>query len=195
MRVVAGRFRGRLLRTLPGKAVRPTSDRVRTSVFDIIGRTVEGARVLDLFAGSGALGIEALSRGASKVIFVEHSRRALKALEDNLRALGLTQEAEVVGTEALSYLRRWRGPVPFDIIFADPPYDFGGHQVLLGIVARKKLLAPGGFLVLEHRTGTILQDSIGQLQLTRRKVFGITTVSWFALLGERHEDSDISRDV
>ncbi len=195
MRVVAGRLRGRALRTVRGLAVRPTSDRVKTAVFDILGPTVRGARVLDLFAGSGALGIEALSRGAEKATFVECARGPLLVLQQNLQTLGLGQEAEVVQAEALHYLRRWQGPVQFDIVFADPPYDFQEHQSLLALVAGKELLAPGGLLVLEHRTGLEPQEPGGRLQLVRRKVFGITTVSWFAMHGESHEHGHLSRDV
>ncbi|MDZ7337562.1 MAG: 16S rRNA (guanine(966)-N(2))-methyltransferase RsmD [candidate division KSB1 bacterium] len=196
MRVVAGRFRGRLLRTVRGQGVRPTSGRVRTTIFDVLGPTVQGARVLDLFAGTGSLGIEALSRGASKAVFVERSRRVLMALEQNLRALGLTQQdAEALCAEALSYLRRWQGPEPFDIIFADPPYDFVGYQALLALVAHNRVLAPAGLVVLEYRTGTVLPSRIGQLRLTKSKTFGTTSVSWFTLPREDHEDGDLSRDV
>ncbi len=118
MRVVAGRYGGRRLRAPAGGATRPTADRVREAVFSMLG-SVEGLRVLDLFAGSGALGIEAASRGAAGVTLVETDQRALDAIRQNLDAVGL--EAEVVRRDALAYLSAGGGP--FDLVFVDPPYS------------------------------------------------------------------------
>lgn len=196
MRVGAGRFRGRRLRTIPGLAVRPTSDRVKTCIFDILGDRVSGAMVLDLFAGSGALGIEALSRGAARVVFVDSSRRVLMALEENLRALGLRDSAEVVCSDVRRYLRRWQGEQPFDLAFADPPYDFCAYEALLGTLAERSLLHPGGMLVLEHRKGLHLSFPAEALELVRTKEFGTTAVSWFVMRREAaYEDRHLPRDV
>jgi 16S rRNA (guanine966-N2)-methyltransferase len=119
VRVVAGRLRGRRITAARGRATRPTSDRVREALFSILG-PVEGAAVLDLFAGSGALGIEALSRGAAAADFVETDARAMAAMEANLAALRL-EGARVHRRDALAYLRG--APGPYDLIFADPPYS------------------------------------------------------------------------
>jgi 16S rRNA (guanine966-N2)-methyltransferase len=119
MRVVAGSYKGRRLRAPVGAATRPTADRVREAIFSMLG-PLEGRRVLDLFAGSGALGIEAASRGAAAVTFVETEPRALRAIRRNLAELEL--DAEVVRADALDYLRT--EPGPFELVFVDPPYSF-----------------------------------------------------------------------
>ena len=118
MRVVAGEFKGRRLHAPRGAATRPTADRVREALFSMLG-DVAGARVLDLYAGSGALGIEALSRGAGSAVFVERDRRALAALRGNLEAVGV--EADVRSLDALRFVARGEGT--FDLVFCDPPYD------------------------------------------------------------------------
>jgi 16S rRNA (guanine966-N2)-methyltransferase len=118
VRVVAGEFRGRRLAAPRGVRTRPTADRVREALFSMLG-DVSGARVLDLYAGSGALGIEALSRGAESAVFVERDPRAVAAIEHNLQSLGLEQE--VLRQDAVRFLRRGTGT--FDLVFCDPPYD------------------------------------------------------------------------
>jgi 16S rRNA (guanine966-N2)-methyltransferase len=129
MRVIAGAYKGRRLQAPPGASTRPTSDRVREALFSILG-DVSGARVLDLYAGSGALGIEALSRGAAEVVFVEQSRPAADVIRANLRAVG-DPDAKIRSEDALAYLTRAPGEPPFDLVFADPPYSsatrLGGH--------------------------------------------------------------------
>jgi 16S rRNA (guanine966-N2)-methyltransferase len=124
MRVVAGRFGGRRIDAPRGRDTRPTSDRVREALFSILGPAVEGARVLDLYAGSGALGIEALSRGASSATFVDSAPRAVAAVRRNLESLGA--EAAVERSDAVSYLKRAGGQ--FDLVFLDPPYSSAARQ-------------------------------------------------------------------
>ena len=119
MRVIAGRWGGRRLQAPPGDATRPTSDRVREALFSVLGPRVGGAHVLDLFAGSGALGIEALSRGATSAVFVERDARAAATINRNLDALGA--EGDVRRQDALRFLASGEGP--FDLVFCDPPYD------------------------------------------------------------------------
>jgi 16S rRNA (guanine(966)-N(2))-methyltransferase RsmD len=147
VRVVAGAFGGRRLSAPAGSATRPTSDRVREAVFSILG-PLDGERVLDLFAGSGALGIEALSRGAEEAVFVERDRRALAALRGNLEALGI--DADVRPGEALRALRdaAARGEA-YDLVFLDPPYRQAGGlgaDISQGLAG---LLAPGARVVAE----------------------------------------------
>ena len=124
MRVVAGRHRGRRLRTPPGQGTRPTADRVREALFSILG-DVSGQRVLDIFAGSGALGIEALSRGAGHVTFVERDHRAADMIRANLE--GLDEDADVVVRDALAWLRGAPAGTAYDLILLDPPYDSAGR--------------------------------------------------------------------
>ena len=129
MRIIAGRWKGHGLRPLRGRGVRPTSDRVREAWMSALGEAVSGARVVDLFAGSGALGLEALSRGASSVVFVERARSALKVLRGNVDLLGALPECCVVEGDAFQYLK---DPARyFDLALADPPYRGGAAQRLV----------------------------------------------------------------
>jgi 16S rRNA (guanine966-N2)-methyltransferase len=149
MRVVAGRLGGRSLRAVPGAATRPTSDRVREALFATLGDRVRGARVLDLFAGTGALAIEALSRGAAHAVLVEQAAPAVAVIRANLGALELTSSATVRRTRAETYLRT-RSDGPFDLVFLDPPYAVG-VGLLAGLLARLAdgALAAGATVVVE----------------------------------------------
>jgi len=148
MRVVAGTYGGRRLTAPRGDATRPTSDRVREALFSVLGEIVTGARVLDLFAGSGALGIEAASRGAAEVTFVDSAPAAIRAVRANLDALGLA--AEVVRADALAAARAARAAArQYDLIFLDPPYRLA-ERLAPGLTeAVGGLLAPGGLAVSE----------------------------------------------
>src|SRR5437588_2600848 len=136
MRIIAGRYRGRKLKSPPSPQTRPTSDRLRETLFNILAPQIDGARFLDLCAGSGAVGIEALSRGAAHVTFVDQSRKMCTLIEASLDALNVDEgEADVVGFEASEFLRRRpKNTRPFDLIFFDPPYqaDYEGALDYLG---------------------------------------------------------------
>lgn len=129
MRIIAGEFRGRRLRPPPGGRVRPTTDRVREAWFSIVGAVVRDAQVLDLFAGSGALGLEALSRGAAHATFVELSQPSLAALRTNIADLGVEDRAAVRRADALRFVAKLAGE-PYDLAFADPPYRTGQAEAL-----------------------------------------------------------------
>jgi 16S rRNA (guanine966-N2)-methyltransferase len=148
MRVIAGRYRGRRLQAPPGDATRPTSDRVREALFSVLGARVDGARVLDLYAGSGALGIEALSRGAAEATFVDSAPAAIRAVRANLEAIGA--EAEVRRADA----RRFLGSASargreYDLVFLDPPYRLTGRLGGELTAALPAVLAPGATVVAE----------------------------------------------
>jgi 16S rRNA (guanine966-N2)-methyltransferase len=149
LRVVGGRLGGRRLRPVPGRQTRPTSDRVREALFQVLGDRVQGARVLDLFAGTGALAIEALSRGAGSAVLVEQAAPAVEVIRANLDALGLAERCRVRRTRAEAYLRTQRDG-PFDLVLLDPPYaaSVGLVAGLLGRLARTAL-APGAVVVVE----------------------------------------------
>jgi 16S rRNA (guanine966-N2)-methyltransferase len=172
VRVVAGAFKGRRLQAPKGTDTRPTSDRVREALFSILG-DVSGARVLDLYAGSGALGIEALSRGAGEVVFVESARRAADAIRANLRAVGDPDAMIWVG-DALAYLRRADPEAPFDLVFADPPYS-SATQVGDGL---SELLSP---LLTETSLTVTESDKRAPLPLTLplvdERVYGDTRIA------------------
>jgi 16S rRNA (guanine966-N2)-methyltransferase len=169
MRIIAGQWRGRSIRAPAGKDVRPTADRIREAWMSAIGDRVERARVVDLFAGSGALGLEALSRGAVQVTFVERSRGALRVLEKNVETLGAGEGVRIVHGDVLSFLARHSAD-PYDIALADPPYDRGFAARLLEIMAERPFAHE---LWVEHRSSETLPVLPG---LTQRR-YGDTTLS------------------
>ena len=171
LRVIAGTLRGRRFQAPPGRDTRPTSDRVRESIFDLLGPRPRGGRVLDLFAGSGALGIEALSRGATFACFVESDRRAGRILRENLAALGLADRARVSSADALGRTAWPEGP--FDLILADPPYGCPDLEALAVRVAAR--LAPGGAFVLECAAGDP-RPAVSGLALRKDRRYGSTSV-------------------
>jgi len=169
VRIIAGRWKGHRLKSLKGKGTRPTTDRVREAWMGALGLELEGARVLDLFAGSGALGLEALSRGAQEVVFVERAKGALATLQGNVQLLGARDACEIIRGDAMAYIRRL-GPGAFDLALADPPYDRGLAQDLLEIFAGKGF---AGALWVEHRSGEVMPDYPG----LRQRRYGDTTLS------------------
>ena len=179
MRVVAGSSGGLAL-AVPKTDLRPTMDRVRGAIFSSLGELVIGAHVLDLFAGTGALGIEALSRGAASAVFVENDRRAVAAIEKNLAHTRLT--GAIYALDVFGFLDRLAAPESFNIIFADPPYakasgerDFASE--LLASASLRRALKPGGLLVLEHLPNTALPLTRAW-QTIRDKRYGATTVAF-----------------
>jgi len=158
VRIVAGRWGGRRLTTPKGLATRPTSDRVREALFSILGDRVPGARVLDLFAGSGALGLEALSRGAAEATFVDSSAAAVRAIRINLEQLGA--EAEVGRADALGFLRAARGDArQYDLVLLDPPYRLAARLGRELSEALPAVLAHGALVVSESdRQGPLALD-------------------------------------
>lgn len=150
MRIIAGKFRGRVLAEFRGDEVRPTADRVKESLFNILGLAVREARVLDLFAGSGALGLECLSRGAKQVVFNDVSKDSVAILRKNLRALKLDESGQAVVSQK-DYRSCLDGQsVPFDLIFLDPPYRFDYADEALSMIAKKGLLEKDGVVVYER---------------------------------------------
>lgn len=169
MRIIAGQWRGRRLQPLKGKGVRPTTDRVRESWMAALGDAVMEARILDLFAGSGALGLEALSRGALQVTFVEKTRGALQALQGNVEALGAGDRCHVVRGDAMAFVRRL-GPSDFDLVLADPPYDTRFATELLMLFANKPFARA---IWVEHRS----KEPVPSLPGLRQRRYGDTTLS------------------
>jgi len=174
--VVAGAHRGRRLRVPEGRDVRPTADRVKEALFSILGERVRDARVLDAFAGSGALGIEALSRGAAEVWFVEIARRAVQSLHDNLDAVGDPATARVIQDDALRP-DRWARGERFDLVFADPPYR---HDLGVAVLeAFTSHVTAAGLVALEHERG--VEPAHEAWRRTDARHYGDTSVSFFAL--------------
>src|SRR5215471_2418516 len=142
MRVIAGKFKGRRFNALHGLDVRPTSDKLRETLFNIISQRVKESHFLDLCAGSGAIGIEALSRGASKVTFIEHSRRAYKVTNENLRHCGIKDDVQVIHQDALKALKHISADrmIKFDCIYFDPPYESDLYMPVLSLLGTQNLL-------------------------------------------------------
>jgi 16S rRNA (guanine966-N2)-methyltransferase len=183
MRIIAGTFRSRTLQAPDGLATRPTSDRLRETLFNVLAPRIEGAVFLDLYAGSGAVGLEAMSRGASHVVFVERAPAALKALRGNLAKLGLTTGVRVDAENVASYLRRAHHG-GHDVVFLDPPYDaeeeYAATLELLGGAART-LLAAGALVIAEHRRKQKLEERYGLLVRTRLLEQGDASLSFYAV--------------
>ena len=174
MRIIAGEFRSRRLKTLPGDATRPTSDRLRETIFDILQTRIEGAVFVDAYAGTGAVGIEALSRGARHAFFLEKNRAALDAIRQNLASLQAERRATVYAGAALLTLERCRAA---GIVFLDPPYDLEREYP-----AALELLGgnPPALAIAQHSIRLALADRYGGLQRTRLLKQGDNALSFYA---------------
>jgi 16S rRNA (guanine(966)-N(2))-methyltransferase RsmD len=181
MKIASGKYRGREIETPRGSKTRPTGGRLKKSLFDILAPRLPGARVLDLFAGAGALGLEALSRGAAQVTFVERNRAAADTIRKNLERLGLDQEAELLRREttaAIGFLASREQT--FDIIFLDPPYRSDLHAPLLQRIGAGSLVSPGGLVIMEHHHKTALADHYGGLTKVREVRAGESCLSFYS---------------
>ena len=179
MRVIAGTARGKNLQALPGEDItRPTINRVKEAMFSSVQFLVPGARVLDLFAGSGQLGIEALSRGAKSCLFVDHSAEALVIVRANCKTAGVDRQSDIRQGEAESFLANIRGP--FDLALLDPPFH---HDTVLPLLAAK--MAPGGVVLCETEREADLPEQAGSLTLVKQYNYGKIKVSRY----ERGEEA------
>jgi len=177
IRIIAGEFRGRRLVVPRGRQVRPTGERVREALFDILGERVAGARVLDAYAGTGALGLEALSRGAREVVFLESDRSAARLLRANVEALGAGGRCAVHDTDAVAWLEGPRVGPAFELILADPPYAADEGSRLVGRAAGR--LAPDGWLVLERDAARVAVEGGEGLARFRTARYGRTCLDFY----------------
>jgi 16S rRNA (guanine(966)-N(2))-methyltransferase RsmD len=194
MRIIAGTYRSRRLDAPPGLNTRPTSDRLRETLFNVLAPRIRGARFLDLYAGSGAVGLEALSRGATNVTFVERAPAALKMLRRNLEQLGIETGYELRAENVAAFLRAATKKIPkpgphegvfpkhYEVVFIDPPYDAGQEYSatleLLGEPERG-VLAPGALIIAEHRRKQALEEQYGCLKRTRLLEQGDAALSFY----------------
>ncbi|GIW43259.1 MAG: hypothetical protein KatS3mg077_0541 [Candidatus Binatia bacterium] len=182
MRVIAGKAKGRKLTAPAGRAVRPTADKVRGAIFNVLQHRValEGARILDLFAGSGALGIEALSRGASEVVFLENAPAAIRALRTNLQRCGFERQAKILRRSVQDGIGQLEAAGErFDGVLADPPYGRGYVSWVLATLATSPLLRTGGWVVLEHHVEETPAQEFSPLRLIQQKRYGKTALAFF----------------
>jgi 16S rRNA (guanine(966)-N(2))-methyltransferase RsmD len=181
MRIIGGRLKGRQLLTVPGLAVRPTIARLKESYFNIIRAELPGARFLDLCAGAGAMGIEAISRGAAEVVFAEKSRTALDVLRRNLEKCGIDTGFRILAGDMFRELPRlFPAQPPFHFIYFDPPYFEDLYRRALEMVAAHNMLAGGGLLAADHFKKTAVPDRVDRLARVRQVRHGDAVLSFYA---------------
>jgi 16S rRNA (guanine966-N2)-methyltransferase len=180
MRVIGGVYRGRRLRTVGGLAVRPTSDRLRETLFNILAPRIVGSRFLDICAGSGAVGIEALSRGAIEVTFIDRSRAACNVIGSNLNALGITSNATTVNRDAASALKHLEHEsARFDVVYFDPPYASEIYGQVLKQLGSGVLLSPGAIVIVEHLAKTHHEPEYDKLRVLREVKQGESALAFY----------------
>jgi 16S rRNA (guanine966-N2)-methyltransferase len=189
MRIIGGKYRGLRLSTLNGGKLRPTTDHMRETLFDVLGPRIEGATFLDAYAGTGAVGIEALSRGARDVVFIEHHRPASQLIRENLKALGIESGFALLTSEVPKGLERLeRESERFDIVFLDPPYEeIREYHHTLRQLARGPLLGPESMVIAEHSKHIELERSYLTLKQTRLLRHGDTQLGFYRLAGTHDE--------
>lgn len=182
MRVIAGDLKGRALTAVPGKGTRPTTDKVKESIFNMIGPYFSGGVALDLYAGTGGLGIEGLSRGLDRVIFVDADAKAVSVVKGNLEKLGVGNRAEVYRNDSARALKALaKRDVRFDVVFLDPPYAQQKIAAEMAILQDAGLLADGCWIVAEHDAEVKLPDQIAGCMVQKTATYGDTTVSIYRL--------------
>lgn len=183
MRIIAGTYRGLRLKTLKGGKLRPTSGQLRETLFDVLGPPVEGSRFLDAYAGSGAVGLEALSRGASDVVFLEHHRPAVELIRKNLAALGIESGYRLLTSQVLTGLERLAGEGAwFDYVFLDPPYEeIREYHHALRQLGRLNLLRPTSLVIIEHSRQVVLEEQYGSLGRIRTVRHGEAQLAFYRL--------------
>jgi 16S rRNA (guanine966-N2)-methyltransferase len=180
MRVISGKFKGRRLKGPERLELRPTGDRLKETLFNILGEKVRGAVFLDVFGGSGAIGLEALSRGAAEVAFIEHSEHAQRLIRHNLKLCGIASGYRILKEDVFAAMRFLaRKGFKADIVFFDPPYDFQPYRDLLDITFLRGLLQPSGIAVIEHHRRAALPDSSEGFERTRLVQQGDHWLSFF----------------
>ena len=187
MRVVAGTQKGRHIKNPQGWDCRPTSARVREALFSILSAHTAGAQVLDLYAGTGALGLESLSRGARHVVFVENQAKTVRLLRENIERCGYTRQCVVLTRDVETFLTApptWDEPPAFDLVFADPPYQRTDLTQFLERLSLSGTLAPAGRAILEHGTKHPVPTRVGSLAQTRQARYGDTTLTFYQRIPE-----------
>jgi 16S rRNA (guanine966-N2)-methyltransferase len=181
MRVTGGKDRGRRLATFKGLDIRPTSDLVREAIFDLLGQDFSGVRALDLFAGTGSLGIEALSRGAARAVFIDESPKAIELIRKNLKLCGLEERGFIL---RMNLLRGWPRrhslfQERFALVFMDPPYGKGYSLPLLERLQKGRLVEPAALVVVQTEKREGVQEGVGNLKAVKMRTYGSTRITVF----------------
>jgi 16S rRNA (guanine966-N2)-methyltransferase len=178
MRVVSGDCKGKALKAVPGNTTRPTTDKVKEAIFNMIGPYFDGGIGLDLFAGSGGLGIEAISRGLDRVIFVDRDKNAISTIHENIHKCGLEQQAEVYRNDAERAIKAVaKRELLFNYIFLDPPYKKQQLEKLLEMINEQNVLNENGTIICEHGSEVQMPDSVKNFVKKKYEQYGITAVS------------------
>jgi 16S rRNA (guanine966-N2)-methyltransferase len=185
MRIISGIYRGLRLKTLKGGNLRPTSDQLRETLFDVLGPQVEGSSFLDAYAGSGAVGLEALSRGAREVVFIEHHRAAAELIRSNLAVLKIHDGFHLISCQVLTGFERLAEEGSrFDFVFLDPPYnEIREYHHVLRQLSRGQLLFPASVVVVEHSRHCLLEEEYGSLRRSRVLRHGDAQLAFYRLAG------------
>lgn len=178
MRVVSGSAKGRPLKAVPGMKTRPTTDKVKEAIFSMIGPYFTGGKVLDLYAGTGGLGIEALSRGMDSAVFIDRDPKAVSTIRGNVKHAGMTEHAEIYRNDAVRALAALakRG-LQFDLVFLDPPYKLTNMDEIILMMEEQQLLQTSAIIVIEHDADYTYDSEIGTFHCTRRAEYGEIAVS------------------
>lgn len=180
MRIIGGKYKGRKIKYPAFRAIRPTKDRIREAVFNMIAEKLPGARVLDLFAGSGAYGLESLSRGAKEAIFVDNDKRCMKVLRDNIMALGAERETEAIAEDAFKAINLLgKDKERFDLIFSDPPFNLGMAKKTLITVSQYDILNHFGILVIEHHKKESVPEREKTVSIFKQKTYKNILISLY----------------
>ena len=182
MRVITGSIKGHPLKTVQNRALRPTSGKVKEALFNILQKEISGSCFLDLYAGTGSIGIEALSRGACHVTFVESNRAILKILRHNLKRLGFETKSSILGMTALKFLKsKSLSNQRFDILYVDPPYHGSELKKLLPLLTCSDMIKSNSLMIIEHFHKTEMESSIGALQKRRTYLYGDTSLTVYEM--------------
>lgn len=175
LRIITGSAKGKKLKTLEGEATRPTSERIKEAVFSAIQFDIDNRRTLDLFAGCGQLGLEALSRGAASVMFIDSSREAMEIVKDNVRTTGFSDKCKYLVSDWRNYIRKASGKVRFDLVFVDPPYAMECCRDAAERLAESDILEPGAIIVLESGTENPDFTDDGRFEVLKSTHYGKKT--------------------
>lgn len=180
MRVISGTAKGRSLKAVPGTSTRPTTDKVKEAIFSMIGPYFDGGQVLDLFAGTGGLGIEALSRGMDKAVFIDIEKKSIDTIQYNVEVARLKDQVEIYRTDAARALKVLaKRAEKFQLVFLDPPYRMKGIAELMTTMEEQAIVEPDATIVVEHDAKDVLLETIGGFKQLRRADYGDTAVTIF----------------
>ncbi len=179
LRIIGGTFKSRKIKEVKSRKTRPTTDKNKEAVFNTLGQYFSGGRMLDLYAGSGSIGIEALSRGIETVDFVDNLKLACKTIKENLEILDILEKTSINRIQAIPFLKNAKEP--YNYIFADPPYALNQYQQILEIIISRQLLSDNGIIIFEADRNTELPEKINNCFKYKEKIFGITKFAFYRM--------------